>query len=84
MSKRKAGRARRVPMDGYWREQLKDPEFKREYEALEPEFSIRRQLIDRRLKHNLSQRQLADKVGTPRPGISRMEAKGVKDLAFAQ
>ena len=84
MSNRKARVATSVPVDDYWREQMKDPEFKREYEALEPEFSIRRQLIDLRLKHGLSQRQLADKVGTPRPSISRMEAKGVKDLTFAQ
>jgi transcriptional regulator with XRE-family HTH domain len=84
MSNRKAGRATSIPIDDFWREQMKDPEFKREYDALEPEFSIRRQLIDLRLKHGLSQRQLAERVGTPRPSISRMEAKGVKDLAFAQ
>jgi DNA-binding XRE family transcriptional regulator len=84
MSNRKTGGATSVPMDDYWREQMKDPEFRREYEALEPEFSIRRQLINLRLKHGLSQRQLADRVDTPRPSISRMEAKGVKDLAFAQ
>jgi transcriptional regulator with XRE-family HTH domain len=84
MSNRKTGRAHSVPMADYWREQMKDPEFRREYEALEPEFSIRRQLIDLRLKHGLSQRQLAEKVGTPRPSISRMEAQGIKDLDFAR
>ena len=43
MSNRKTGVASSAPMDDYWRENLKAPEFKREYEALELEFSIRRQ-----------------------------------------
>lgn len=81
---RKAGRAHSVSMDDYWRAQMKDPEFKREYDALEPEFAIRKQLIELRLKRGLSQAQLAAKVGTPRPSISRMEARGVKDLDFAR
>ncbi|MBI3733277.1 MAG: hypothetical protein HY259_07440 [Chloroflexi bacterium] len=55
MSNRKTGRVHSVPMDDYWREQMKDAAFKREYDALESEFSIRQQLIDVRLKRGLSQ-----------------------------
>ena len=77
-------RIKTVLFDDFLAEQLRDPEIRREYEALEPEFSIRRQLIDLRLKSGLSQTELAERVGTPRPSISRMEARGTKDLDFAR
>ncbi|MCR5562544.1 MAG: hypothetical protein K6F46_04110 [Desulfovibrio sp.] len=32
----------------FWEEQLRDPEFRDEYEALEPEFSIMQALINAR------------------------------------
>lgn len=52
---------------------MKDPEFRAEYEALESEFNFVRQLIDLRLKRGLSQRALAEKVGSQQPRISRLE-----------
>src|SRR5437867_2624134 len=77
-------RGKSVLFDDYLREKMKDPEFKREWDALEPEFSIRRQLIELRLKRGITQQELAERVGTPRPSISRMEARAVKDLDFAR
>jgi transcriptional regulator with XRE-family HTH domain len=70
--------------EAYLAKQMQNPDFKREYDALDTEFSIRRQLIDLRLQRGLSQAELAAKVGTPRPSISRVEARGVKDLTFAR
>lgn len=55
------------------KEAFKDPEFKREYDALEPEFELRRALILLRLTMNLSQKDLAKKVGTRQEYISRVE-----------
>ena len=66
-------RVKTILFDEYWREQMKDPNFKREYDALEPEFAIRRQLIELRLKRGITHQQLAERVGTPRPSICRME-----------
>jgi ribosome-binding protein aMBF1 (putative translation factor) len=77
-------RMKTTSFEAYLAEQMQDPEFKREYDALETEFSIRRQLIDLRLARGWSQTELAAKVGTPRPSISRVEARGVKDLDFAR
>ncbi len=66
-------------------DQMQDPEFRREYEALEPEFAIIKQIIDLRIKRQMSQAQLAQRVGTQQPSIARLEARGrVKNLDYLQ
>jgi predicted transcriptional regulator len=55
-------------------ELLKDPEIKKEYDALEPEFALIRSLIRKRLDAKLSQSELAKKVGTKQSAISRLES----------
>lgn len=50
-----------------------DPETKAEYDALEPEFELAREIIKAREEQNLSQQQLADKTGINRVDISRLE-----------
>lgn len=55
---------------------LKDPEFKREYDALEAEFSLIEQLIAKRLEKGLTQKDLAKKIGTKQSAISRLEGGG--------
>ncbi|MBQ7759949.1 MAG: helix-turn-helix transcriptional regulator [Phascolarctobacterium sp.] len=54
-------------------EQLKDPEFKKEYEALEPEFQIIRAMLEARDKLNLTQKDLAELSGITQADISRLE-----------
>ena len=53
---------------------LKDPEVRKEYEALEPEFKLIRDVLLLRSELNLSQTQLAELVGTKQPAISRLES----------
>ncbi len=53
---------------------LKDPEFRAEYERLQPEYDLIRQLLRMRKKSGLSQEQLARKMGTKKPNISRLES----------
>ena len=55
------------------RELLKDPEVKRGYDALELEYSIIEQVIRKRLEKGLSQKQLAEKIGTKQSAIARLE-----------
>ncbi len=55
------------------KELLKDPEFKKGYDDLELEYSIIAQVIQKRLDRGLSQKQLADKIGTKQSAISRLE-----------
>ncbi|MEA2016530.1 MAG: helix-turn-helix transcriptional regulator [Actinomycetota bacterium] len=53
---------------------LKDPEFKKEYEKLEPEYRIIRQILSLRRKKNLTQEQLAKLTGAKQSSIARMES----------
>lgn len=62
-----------IPFEEVLKEQLKDPEFKKEYDALELEFSIIRQVIQKRLDKGMTQKQLAEKIGTKQSAIARLE-----------
>ena len=44
-------------------EKLKDPDFKAEWEAQEPEFQLIKAMLDARTEQNLSQRQLSERTG---------------------
>ena len=57
----------------YLKEQMKDPEFKREYDALEPEFAIIQALIEARKASGLTQKQLAEITGIAQADISKLE-----------
>ncbi len=54
-------------------EQMKDPEFRTEWEALEPERQIIHAIIEGRVANDLSQKQLADATGITQADISRLE-----------
>ena len=62
-------------------EALADPEVKREFDALEPEFQLRRALIELRRRMNLSQDALALKMGSKQEYISRVE-QGHVDISI--
>jgi predicted transcriptional regulator len=53
---------------------LRDDEFRREYDALEEEFSIAAQLIEARSKANLTQEQVARRMGTTQSVVARLES----------
>lgn len=57
----------------YLNEQLKDDEFREEYEKLEPEFSIIQAVIDARKTANLTQKELSEKTGIAQSDISKLE-----------
>ena len=59
--------------DDYLAEQLKDPKFKAGYDALEPEFSLIKALMDARLEKGLTQKELAEMTGISQGDISRIE-----------
>jgi len=76
--------------DEFLAEKMKDPEFRGEYEALEPEFAIIQAMIDARKKTGLTQKQLAQKTGIAQGDISKLEngngnpsLKTLQRLAFA-
>ncbi len=53
--------------------QLKDPCFKEEWDALEPEFQIVRAMIQARQEKHITQNELADITGISQADISRLE-----------
>lgn len=55
-------------------ELLKNPEFKKEYEALEPEYEAMKALIGARIESNMTQQQLAEASGIRQSNISRIES----------
>ncbi len=54
-------------------EQLKDPELKKEYDALEPEFAIIRAILDARKETGLTQKELSKRTGIAQGDISKLE-----------
>lgn len=57
----------------YLKEQMQNPEFKKEYDNLQPEFDIIRAIVDARTSQNLTQKQLAEKTGIHQADISKLE-----------
>lgn len=53
--------------------QMKDPEFRAEYEKTRPEFEIMRAMINARNEKNITQKELAEKTGIRQSNISRIE-----------
>ncbi|MGN1180427.1 MAG: helix-turn-helix domain-containing protein [Suilimivivens sp.] len=53
--------------------QLENPEFKKEWDALEPEFQVVQAILQGRQEKNLTQKQLAEKTGITQADISRLE-----------
>ncbi|MBQ7520962.1 MAG: helix-turn-helix transcriptional regulator [Clostridia bacterium] len=54
-------------------EQMKDPEFAAEYEALGPQYSFARQIIAARIAAGMTQAELAEKAGTSQANICKLE-----------
>lgn len=53
--------------------QLQDPEFRTEYEKLEPEFSIIQAVVDARKSSKMTQKELSEKTGIAQSDISKLE-----------
>ena len=53
--------------------QLKDPAFRAEYDALEPEFQIVRAILEGRAEQALTQKELSAATGITQSDISKLE-----------
>ena len=54
-------------------QQMQEPEFKKEYEKIQPEMDIIRAIVDARVSNNLTQKELADRTGINQADISKLE-----------
>lgn len=58
----------------FLQESLKNPKIKAEYDKLQPEFAMVQAVIDARVKKGVTQKELAQKIGTKQSVISRLES----------
>ena len=62
-----------VKFDDYLQEQLMNPDFKKEYEELQPERAIIQAFIDARQNSGLTQKELSERTGIAQGDISKLE-----------
>ena len=65
---------RKTNFDRYLEEQMKDPDFARRYQKAGEAWEVALQLAALRKKAGLSQKELAQRVGTSQQQISRLES----------
>ena len=53
---------------------MKEPKYRKAYQALEDEFALAGAVIDARIRSGLTQQQLARKMGTTQPVVARLES----------
>jgi ribosome-binding protein aMBF1 (putative translation factor) len=63
-----------IDFQNYLKKELKNPEFKKHYDEYGKQLEIAYQILELRKKKNISQAQLAKKIGTKQSNIARMEA----------
>jgi len=71
-----------VKSENFLKKQLKNDEFKNEYNALKKEFEIAKEVIKLRKDLNLTQKELANLAGTSQPAIARLESGNYKNLSL--
>ncbi len=64
-------------------ENLKDKDFKKEYEALEEEFDVAKKIIHLRLTAGMTQKELALQAHTSQAAISRLESGTYRNVSLA-
>ena len=57
----------------FFNEQMKDPEFAKAYEEIQPEMNVIRAIVKARASQNLTQKELAEKTGINQSEISKLE-----------
>ena len=63
-----------LDFDVWLKEELKDPVFKAEFDRQQPEFAVINAIIEARRNKGITQKILAEKIGTKQSVISRLES----------
>ena len=63
-----------IPVEESFARWRKDPEYVKAYDALEEEFARAKMVIDARAHADLSQAELAERMGTSQSAIARLES----------
>lgn len=54
-------------------EQMQNEEFRKEYEAIQPEMDVIRVIVEARISQNLTQKELSERSGINQADISKIE-----------
>ena len=67
-----------IPVDELIEEWMQDPKFREAYDALEEEFALASALIRARAQAELTQAEVAERMGTTQAAIARLESGRTK------
>ena len=62
-----------MTLDDFMKDQMKDPEFAKAYEEIQPEMSVIRAIVEARTSQNLTQKELSERTGIAQTEISKLE-----------
>lgn len=62
---------------------MRDPVLAQEYAELREEFELAREVMALRKQRNMTQKELADKVGTSQPAIARLESGRYRNVSLS-
>jgi ribosome-binding protein aMBF1 (putative translation factor) len=68
----------RTRVDDLHKDWMKDPKYRREYQALEEEFSLTAAMIEARRRAGMTQEQLARRMRTTQAVVARLEGGGTR------
>ena len=69
--------------DQLLKKELKNPEFKKEYDKLSEDFALASEVINFRKGLNMTQKELAKIAKTSQPAIARLESGNYKNLSLS-
>ena len=62
-----------IPATVVFKEWMKDPEYRAEYERTQPAFDLMKALIGARVRSGLTQEQISERMGTTQSAVARLE-----------
>lgn len=74
----------RVNFSEFKQKALANPEVKAEYDRLTPEYELRGQLINARMRAGLTQEEVAQRMGTTKSAVCRLESVSSKNSPSIQ
>lgn len=71
-----------IDFDTFLEKKLKNPDFKREYDALDKEFELIDELLKARSEAKMTQAQVAEAMGVKQSAVARIES-GNLDMKYS-
>lgn len=63
-----------IALEHWHRASMREPGFRKAYKALQPKYDLIRAILDARIKHGVTQAELARRAGTTQSAIARFES----------